>query len=93
MYPSARWAAPPAEPGALSLAGFPAPIAQPFLPIARGHGQKFHPSIPNQESIMQLKYRETSVKSVDALAHFLAKLVAQRSEIQREAKSVEVPAA
>ncbi|MES2665871.1 MAG: hypothetical protein V4712_07200 [Pseudomonadota bacterium] len=37
---------------------------------------------------MQLKYKETSVKSVDALAHFLAKLVAQRSEIQREAKSV-----
>lgn len=38
---------------------------------------------------MQLKYKETSTKSVDALAAFLAKLVAQRSETQREAKSVE----
>lgn len=38
---------------------------------------------------MQVKYKETSLKSVDALAAFLAKLAAQRSEIQREAKSVE----
>jgi hypothetical protein len=88
MCPSARWAAPPYEPGALSLAGFPAPIAQPFLPMARGHGQTFHLLIPNQESIMQLKYRETSAKPVDTFAAFLAKLAAQRSEIQREAKSV-----
>jgi hypothetical protein len=36
---------------------------------------------------MQLKYRETSAKPVDTLAAFLAKLAAQRSEIQREAKS------
>ena len=38
---------------------------------------------------MQLKYKESSVKSFDTLAAFLAKLAAQRSEIQREAKSVE----
>ena len=37
---------------------------------------------------MQLKYKETSAKSADALGPFLAKLVGQRSEIQREAKSV-----
>ena len=37
---------------------------------------------------MQLKYRETSAKPVDTLAAFLVKLAAQRSEIQREAKSV-----
>lgn len=61
------------------MAGFPAPIAQPFLPMARGHGQTFHLLIPNQESIMQLKYRETSAKPTDTLAAFLAKLAAQRS--------------
>ena len=38
---------------------------------------------------MQVKYKETSAKSADALAAFLAKLVALRSEIRREAKVVE----
>ena len=71
------------------MAGFPAPTAQPSRPMARGRCQTFHLLISNQGSIMQLKYKETSTKSVDALAAFLAKLVAQRSETQREAKSAE----
>lgn len=71
------------------MAGFLAPTAQPYRPMARFGCQTFHLLISNQGSIMQLKYKETSAKSVDALGLFLAKLVAQRSEVQREAKSVE----
>ena len=38
---------------------------------------------------MQLKSKATSLRSTDSLASFLARLTAQRNEIQREAKSVE----
>ncbi|GLS86697.1 hypothetical protein GCM10010873_16710 [Cypionkella aquatica] len=38
---------------------------------------------------MQLKSNGTSLRSTDSLASFLARLTAQRSEIQREAKSLE----
>lgn len=38
---------------------------------------------------MQLKSKATSPKSTDRLATYLARLTAQRNEIQREAKSVE----
>lgn len=40
---------------------------------------------------MQLKSNGTSLRSTDSLASFLARLTAQRSEIRREAKSLEAP--
>ena len=38
---------------------------------------------------MQLKSNGTSLRSTDSLASFLARLTALRSEIRREAKSLE----